>query len=295
MAPELELHEVLMSRDVRGKAFVFAGGTSGIGRATALAMARRHADVLVLGRDATRGEATAKLLRDAGAGDARWARADLSSVAGIGAAARDILAWRRTFDGLIHSAMNVDLRARTRQSTADGYEHAFGLQYLARAGLNLKLVDALAASGDGRILHIGASPPARLVPDVGDLQFERRKWTLTASLMSSQVLGFLHVQEAARRWKDLPISIAISCVGPTTTDSIREQPWWARALYALIATTPERSAENGLRFLLDEDVRLARGAALKSPKKYQPTAIAYDAELAASVWRLAEAMLRPGS
>ncbi|NUP14331.1 MAG: SDR family oxidoreductase [Polyangiaceae bacterium] len=281
------------TRDVQGKAFVFAGGTSGIGRVTALETARRGADVLVLGRDPLRGKATVEALRAAGAGDARWKRADLSSMAGVAAAAEVVVQWRERIDGLVHSAMNLDLHEPRRRTTPDGYEYAFGLQYLSRAALNHHLVGAIAASGDGRIIHIGADPPAGLLPDIDDLQFERRKWTLMASLMSSQVLGFLHVQEASRRWNDRPVTIALACVGPTSTDTIRAQPWWVRALYGVIATTPERSAANAVRFLLEEDVRVARGAVFRSSKKYRSEPIAYEAHLAAKVWEVTEKILSP--
>ncbi|WP_394840508.1 hypothetical protein LVJ94_17290 [Pendulispora rubella] len=183
------------------------------------------------------------------------------------------------------------MRERRRRTTVDGYEHAFGLQYLARLGLNLKLADAVASSGDGRILHISAKPPAALVPNLDDLQFERRGWRLFGSLMSSQVLGFLHVQEAARRRHERPIHIAIACVGPTMTEAIRREAWWVRALYTVIATTPERSAANAVRFLLEDNVRPASGAAFLNPRRYQRSPIAYDAVLAANVWNLTEDLL----
>ncbi|MBN8615859.1 MAG: SDR family NAD(P)-dependent oxidoreductase, partial [Deltaproteobacteria bacterium] len=53
------------------------GSTSGIGRATALALARDGFEVIVHGRDATRGEETVAAIREAG-GVARLVLADLS-------------------------------------------------------------------------------------------------------------------------------------------------------------------------------------------------------------------------
>ncbi|MET4491202.1 SDR family NAD(P)-dependent oxidoreductase [Bradyrhizobium sp. LA7.1] len=271
--------------------FVFSGGTSGIGRAVAVELARRGAAVLVLGRDAGRGERAVEMLLAAGACEARWEPADLHSVAGIAQAAQGILGWRSELHGLVHSAMTLNTRDMKRRESPDGLEAAFALQYLARAALNRALADALSASGDGRVVHVGANPPLRLVPDLDDLQFERRRWSLTGSLMSSQVLGFLHVQEAARRWRDSSVHLTISCVGPTMTDSIREQAWWARALYAVIATTPERAANNAVRFLLEDEAREMSGGAFLSPKKFRSTSIVYDDAMSGRVWLLTERIL----
>ncbi|APR78959.1 Putative oxidoreductase/Short-chain dehydrogenase [Minicystis rosea] len=273
------------------KHFVFVGGTSGIGKTAALSLAARGARVLVLGRDAERAQRTVQQLREAGATSAEALQADLLSRASIAAAVRGIRARSPSISGLVHSAMTVDLHARRRQETADGFELAYGLQYFARAALNVALFDALAASGDGRIVHVGAKPPTGLVPDLDDLQFERRRWTLMRALMSSQVLGFLHVQEAARRWSGAPVRIAIACVGPTVTDTIARQPWWARALYAMIATTPERSAANVVRYLTEPDVSSQSGVAFESPKRWEARRIAYDPVLAERVWELTTAHL----
>jgi NAD(P)-dependent dehydrogenase (short-subunit alcohol dehydrogenase family) len=231
-------------------------------------------------------------LKQAGAASADWLQADLSSRAGIAAAARGILAWSPKLHGLVHSAMTIDLGARGRQLTPDGFEHAFGLQYLARAGLNMALVDALAASGDGRIVQVGAKPPKGLTPDLDDLQFERRPWSLIASLMSSQVLGLLHAQEAARRWNDRPVHIAVACVGPTSTEVFQRRPWWMGALYSVIATTPERSAANVSHYLRECDVSALSGVAFDNPKRYVAHRIAYDADLAARTWDLTTELLK---
>jgi len=56
-----------MSTDLTGTVALITGATSGIGKATAFALAGRGAHVLVGGRDAARGEAVVTSLRASGA------------------------------------------------------------------------------------------------------------------------------------------------------------------------------------------------------------------------------------
>ncbi|PCC72148.1 short chain dehydrogenase [Nannocystis exedens] len=276
-------------RPLRGLNFVFSGGTAGIGLTAATALARRGAALLLLGRDRERGERAVATVRAAGAAEAEFRAADLTTMAGVGRAIEAIGAWRPALHGLVHTAMTASMR---RVDTADGFERAFGLQYLARYALNRGLLTALARSGDGRIVHVGAKAPAGLVPDLDDLQFERRRWSLLPALMSSQVLGYLHVQAAAQRWRDLPVTTSIACVGMTRTDTVREWPWYIRGLYRLFGTSTERSAANVVRLLTAADVRGMNGAILFDPGRFEATPLALDDALAQRTWELSDRLAR---
>jgi len=74
--------------------FVFVGGTQGIGKAAALAASRAGCAVLLVARDPVAGEAAAAQMRDAGASEAVFLSADLSTIAGMEKAAAEILAWK---------------------------------------------------------------------------------------------------------------------------------------------------------------------------------------------------------
>ena len=77
--------------DLRGKAMLITGATDGLGRAAALALARRGAIVLAHGRDPKKGAALVTALTNAGAQEARFYRADFASLAEVGALADQIL------------------------------------------------------------------------------------------------------------------------------------------------------------------------------------------------------------
>jgi NAD(P)-dependent dehydrogenase (short-subunit alcohol dehydrogenase family) len=74
------------SIDLTGSTALVTGATSGIGRATATALARRGAHVLISGRDAARGDAAVAAIRAAG-GKADFIPADLADADSVRALA----------------------------------------------------------------------------------------------------------------------------------------------------------------------------------------------------------------
>jgi hypothetical protein len=161
------------------------------------------------------------------------------------------------------------------------------LQYFARAALNRLLVDALACSGDGRIVHIGGDVPRFIKADLDDLQFQKRQWGFMKSILTTHVLGALHIQEAARRWHHLPVSLAVSCVGSTKTKAMLDSnmPWFMR-LMGHFGTSPECSARNAVRFLTAVDAKHAHGASFRNPKVYKSEPITKNAADAVRLWQI---------
>ena len=269
-------------RPLSGTNFVFFGGSTGIGRAAAIEVAKRGASILIVGRGRESGEAAAGLLKSSGARSAEFLAGDLSTVAGIAATAGSVRAWKPALHGIMHTAMAA---FRSKEVTVDGLEFAFALQYFARTALNRLLVDRLAASGDGRIVHIAGDVPAMFMPDFSDLQFEHRKWSFFKSVLGTHLLGFLHIQEAARRWRDMPVTITASCVGTTKTKAMSDplMPLIMRLMGAFGAP-PEVSAKNAAMLLTRASARDANGAILRKPKRYLPERLAQDPVKAAALW-----------
>lgn len=269
-------------RPVAGAHVVFFGGTAGIGHAASVELGRRGANILLVGRDPAAGERAASRVRAAGAASADFLSGDLSTVRGTADVADSVRAWAPSLHGVMHTAMTA---FKGRQLTTDGLEFAFALQYQARAMLNRLLVDRLAASGDGRIVHVAGNVPNLFMPDLDDLHYERRRWSFLRSLLGTHLLGFLHIQEAARRWRDLPVTIAAACVGSTRTKTMADprMPPMMR-LMGRFGTTPETSAANPVRLLLDADIARANGAILRSPKRFDPVAPALPDDLAERLW-----------
>lgn len=276
----------MTERPVENANFVFFGGSSGIGRATAIELGRRKANILIVGRGVEAGQAAIAAAKAAGAASADFLSGDLSTIAGVAAVAEGVRDWKPSLHGVLHTAMAA---FSGKQVTRDGLEFAFALQYFARAALNRLLVDRLEASGDGRIVHIAGNVPAFFMPDLDDLQFERRSWGFFKSVLGTHLIGFLHIQEAAKRWQGRPVTIAAACVNPTKTKSMADpaMPFVMR-LMGLFGTSPEKSAVNAISLLTKASAAEANGAVLRHPKHDRPEPLALDAADAARLWAITE-------
>lgn len=139
--------------DMAGKACVVTGASAGIGSATALGLARRGADLALVGRDAARLEQVAQGCRDAGASTVRTYVADFAELDQVRGLATSLLAdWPR-IDVLVNNAALVLQR---REETVDGYEKVFAVNHLAPYLLTRLLTDRLVESAPSRVVVVAS-------------------------------------------------------------------------------------------------------------------------------------------
>ena len=115
--------------DMRGRRCVITGATSGIGRASAVALARAGAELSLTCRDLERGESTRdEILRAAPNARVDLVQTDLSSQTEVRAAAASILADPRPIHVLLNNAGVTYLK---HTATVDGIETSFAVNHLA--------------------------------------------------------------------------------------------------------------------------------------------------------------------
>jgi NAD(P)-dependent dehydrogenase (short-subunit alcohol dehydrogenase family) len=194
---------------VRGKVCVLTGGTSGIGRETALALAGLGARLALIVRDATRGEATvAEIARRTGSHDVTLHRADLSSQRDVRRVAAEVRAAYPAIHVLVNNAGVVNLR---RSVTEDGIETVFATNHLAYVLLTLLLVDRLRASAPARIVNLASDAHRWGRLDFDDLGNERHYRSMQV-YGQSKLANILFTYELARRLEGS--GVTVNCVHP---------------------------------------------------------------------------------
>ena len=125
--------------DFAGRTAVITGGTSGVGRDTALLLARIGAQVVITGRDAERGHAVVDEITGVG-GAGRFVRADLTN----GADVRELAGQIGPVDMLVNNAGYWEI-APTAQTSEAGFDAMFAINVKGPFFLTAAFAPAMAA------------------------------------------------------------------------------------------------------------------------------------------------------
>ena len=138
---------------MKGKTVLFTGASRGMGRFAAIELARRGAEILVVGHNQARGVAAVDAIRATGS-SAEFLHADMGDAEEVCAVGEAVLAQHESIDVLIHSAGGMPpSSARTRE----GVDRGFAQNFLGAFLLTRLLEDRLLASAPARVIAVGSS------------------------------------------------------------------------------------------------------------------------------------------
>ncbi|MCB1001022.1 MAG: SDR family NAD(P)-dependent oxidoreductase [Acidimicrobiales bacterium] len=136
-----------------GRVVLLTGGTSGLGRAAASALAGAGACVVITGRTAMRSrEVAAQLARTSG-GRVEAESCDLGDLDAVRALAERVLARHDRLDVLVH---NAGALSATRHESPQGFEHTVASQVYGPFVLTTALLPLVQATGSGRVLTVSS-------------------------------------------------------------------------------------------------------------------------------------------
>ena len=139
-----------------GKTVLITGSTDGVGRYVAAKLAAAGAKVLIHGRDAARGKSLLDEINAPG-GEAVFYQADLSSLSEARQLANAVIADHKRLDLFISNAgIGSQNQGPQRQTSADGHELRFAVNYLAGFLLAYLLLPLLKAAAPSRIVNVAS-------------------------------------------------------------------------------------------------------------------------------------------
>jgi retinol dehydrogenase 12 len=268
-----------------GKVCVVTGANSGIGKATALALAGSGAEVILVCRDKARGEAAlAEVATVAGAGQPRLEIADLSSLQEV----RDLAGRLARLDRLDVLINNAGLVLGDRRITADGFEYTFALNHLAPFLLTNLLREKLLASAPARVITVssGAHKSARF--DLADLQLEQH-YSGWRAYCNSKLANILFTTELASRLTGTGVTANCLHPGLVNTGFGREGSRLLRVgldLGRRFLVTADLAAGTVVYLASSADVASATGGYYIKCKLDTPSRAAGDMATARRLWEI---------
>lgn len=276
----------IVNTHMQGKICIVTGANSGIGKVTALELAKMGATVVLVSRDRTRGEAAQNEIRAQSGNDAiDLLLADLSSQQSIRQLAED---FKQRYTQLHVLINNAGVFGLTRRETVDGLEMTFAVNVLAPFLLTSLLLDVIKASAPARIVNVSSNSQEANYLKLDDLQSMKHYRPMRA-YSQSKLAVVLFTYELARRLEGT--GVTANCLHPgfvATNIAQRDLLLPARLVTKLIfrfGISPEKGAKTSLYLATSPDVEGVTGKYFEKgvPRKSAP--LSYDTSLQQQLWK----------
>ena len=265
---------------------VVTGANTGIGKATALGLAREGWRVYVAARSAEKGEAAmASIKAAAGSSEVFFLALDLADLESVRSCAEGFLARGEPLHVLVNNAGVGGARGLTKQ----GFELMFGVNHLGHFLLTQLLLDRLTSSAPARVVTVASDAhyQARGI-DWEALRRPARGITGLGEYAVSKLCNVLFSQELARRTAGTGVTTYALHPGVVASDIWRRVPWPVRPLVTRRMLSVDQGAATSLYCATSPAVASESGLFYdkSAPRPASPVA---TPELAAELWQRSQA------
>ena len=274
--------------DMSGKVCVVTGATAGLGKETALALAKMGATVVIVARDAAKASRTADEIEKA-APNAKVdvVLADFASLEAVRAAAREIGARYRAVSVLIN---NAGVAKKHRTLSADGYELTFAVNHLAPFLFTRELRPLLQTGAPARIVNVASAAEAHGPIDFDDLQSEKNYRGFRV-YGKTKLMNVLFTYELAQRLANTGVTANCLHPGAVATDLLRQLPRWLYAIISPFLLTPEQGAKTQIFLASSPDVEGVSGKYYVRKRAVRTSRRSYNTESQKRLWDVSETLV----
>ncbi|PHS63830.1 MAG: SDR family oxidoreductase [Thalassobium sp.] len=276
-----------MKPSLRGKVAIVTGANTGIGRITAIELARQGVKVFLACRSESK---TRPVLEEIGrlTGDverAQFLSLDLGDLKSVQHAAQVFLSTGLPLHILV---CNAGL-AGQKGMTSSGFELAFGTCHVGHFLLTKLLLECLKASAPARVVVV-SSKAHRHAKDI-DFAALRQTTASTGGLKEyavAKLANLLFVSELANRLKGTGVDVYALHPGVVASDVWRSVPALLRVLIRPFMITPEQGAATSLWCATAPELCGQSGGYYENCRVQTPSDVALDQNLAVRLWQSSE-------
>lgn len=293
MKPEtnIEFDKIPERNDQKNLKVLVTGSTSGIGKQTALSLARLGCDVHVHGRDVDKGEAVTSQIRDVGV-NSEFHRVDFSNISEVKQFSEDFSDKMEAKDGLDILVNNAGGYFRNSGKTEDDIEYTFAVNHLSHFILTRHLLPLLESSEIGEIINVSSSAhkSARQM-DLSTVSGDNVTGGWKAYGRSK--LANIHFTKSLdRRMRENEYDINVNAIHPGGIPSSGFLRTFPNILYKMmrklgqlpVFDTPEDGAETILYALFSFETKGDSGEYYKDTEVTTPTELARNKKKQKELW-----------
>jgi NAD(P)-dependent dehydrogenase (short-subunit alcohol dehydrogenase family) len=278
---------------IEGKTCLITGSTSGIGKEIAIGLAKMKANVILVGRNKTKCQATLEEIRrnvsiNTNKNRVSYLLADLSSQASIHQLANEFLETYESLDVLVN---NAGVFLSRRITNVDGIEYTFAVNHLAPFLLTSLLFERIKASSPSRIITTSSVAHRGAYINFDNLQFERGRYNGVEAYRQSKLANILFTKELARRSRGSGVTSNCFHPGGVRTNLVQSSAWYYRLIWAIInpfLANPKKGADTAIYLASSSEVAEISGKYFVNKKPVPPSKLADDHDAAARLWKISE-------
>jgi len=267
---------------MRGKHCVITGGNSGIGKATALALADLGANIILVCRDEAKGEAAvADIQRRSNNKAISLINADLASLESVRELAATLNDRLDQLDVLIN---NAGVMCEKRATSVDGFELQWAVNHLAPLLLT-RLLQAPLARAKGRVVNVSSQVHRMGLIQFDDLQWQQ-KYKMFKSYGQSKLALIMCSNKLSEAWQ--PLGITINCLHPGV---IATNLGGTPKLMKLFLSGPDKGARTSVYLASSAEVEGITGGYFLNCKASKPSAATKNEADLERLWTISSEMI----
>lgn len=280
---------------MKSKVCLISGASDGIGKVTALELARMGAVVVGIGRNPAKCAAVSEEIKQA-SGNSRveFLVADLSLTAEVRRVAAE---FKRRYDRLDVLVNNAGGYFARRQETAEGRELTWALNHLSYFVLTQELLDVLKASAPARIVVVSSNAHQAAKLRLDDVEFKHSYGIGWGAYAHSKLANILFTYELARRLQGTGVTANVLHPGFVASQFGRNNGGFASLVVGLLtrfmAISPQEGAQTSIYLASSPAVEGVTGRYFVNRQVEESVKASYDAGAAARLWDSSVAMTRP--
>jgi NAD(P)-dependent dehydrogenase (short-subunit alcohol dehydrogenase family) len=277
---------------MKNKIVLITGANSGMGKVTALELAKKGAVIVMLCRNKKLGEeARAEIISKSGNTNVTLLIADLSSQRSIRLLAEE---FKKKYDHLDVLVNNAGLAFTKFQTSEDNIEMTLAVNHFGYFLLTNLLLDSLKAAPSGRVVNVASSTHKQAKINFDDLQC-KNGYSLFKAYNQSKLCNMLFTYELARKLNGTKVTVNCLNPGPVKTGLARDMgvvfQWLAKNFFP----SAEKASATAIYLASAAKVEGITGKYFEKCKEISSSDLSNDESVAKKLWEVSIRMVESKS
>lgn len=270
---------------------VITGSTSGIGKVTALELAKKGHAVYMLVRNNEKGERVKQeIMSQSGNKNIHVVKCNMADLQSVRSAAEVLNSKLFAINILINNAGGAFLE---KEFTKDGFEMTFAVNHLGHFLLTECLMPLL-KKGQARIINVSSEAHRSAKPNFDDLKWAQTPYKALKAYGISKLYNIYFTKSLAEKYKqDGIVSYALhpGVVNTHIWDGVKGFAKLSVSILKLFMITPEKGAETTIYLATELRLEPKSGLYFKKCKVTRTAPVAEDVQARQLLWNISEKLV----